>query len=66
MGPSHSVVVPMISLGKMAMPVLEGRMSMQVGVSGTSRRDYVGGARHVRTRVRAPVAREYGRENDAR
>ena len=50
----------------MTMPVLEGRMSMQVGVSGTSRRDYVGGARHVCAHERVPVAREYERENDAR
>ena len=35
--PSHSVVVPMMSAGKMAMAMLEGRMSMQVAVSGISR-----------------------------
>ena len=38
----RSEIVPMMSIGKMVMPVPERRMPMQVGVSGTSRlRDLV-------------------------
>ena len=32
-GQHHSMLVPMMNVGKMGMPVLDGRMAMQVGMS---------------------------------